>query len=77
MSRVLFFTGQWCAKCHHLKNQLADIDYIEYFDVEENQEYCNSLEVRSLPTLIFLDDEGNETAKLVGPSETAVRGLLW
>lgn len=51
-------SAQWCSPCKVLKSQLAEegID-IEVIDVDENSEYVQKMDIRSVPTLVVNDSE--------------------
>ncbi len=66
---VLFFAADWCGPCRIMEPRLNDareyfkgVDFL-YIDTDENQELAAKLEVRSVPTTIFVD--GNGKKKLI------------
>lgn len=54
------FTAEWCGSCSSQKEMLEDYDAtsLEVLDVDENQDVANQYSVRSLPTLVLLDEGG-------------------
>ena len=71
--RVLRFTAKWCQPCKALAQSLATIpgsEKIEVFDIDESDLY-KEYEVRSVPTIIVLDDTGNEKFRCTGTRLTS------
>lgn len=67
MNKVLVFTGNNCAKCDSLKARLKDKGYsdgVNYFTtpVMENMALAKKHGVRSVPTTVVVDEEGNQVA---------------
>lgn len=66
--KLLKFTAEWCASCKALSSKLEDFELceIDEIDVEEEIDITNEFKVRSLPTIILIDDEKKEIDRLVG-----------
>lgn len=66
--KLLKFTAEWCASCKALSSKLEDFELceIDEIDVEEEIDITNEFKVRSLPTIILIDDEEKEIDRLVG-----------
>lgn len=66
--KLLKFTAEWCASCKALSSKLEDFELCEVdeIDVEEEIDITNEFKVRSLPTIILIDDEEKEIDRLVG-----------
>lgn len=56
--KLLYFRADWCGPCSQQGDIIADIDAVETekINVDENQDRANDYTVRSLPTMILLDD---------------------
>jgi thiol-disulfide isomerase/thioredoxin len=69
ISKVEYFGATWCGPCKTFKPVLmstVDENKLEIFDVEENQDLASSRGVRSIPTTIFYDEDGDEIKRFVG-----------
>lgn len=69
MRKILKFSATWCAPCATLAATLATLDLgvlIEEIDIEENSELAAAYRVRGVPTLVLLDDNGNEVKRQTG-----------
>lgn len=59
-TKILRFTASWCQPCKQLAMNLegATIDLpIEVIDIDDNQELSVKYQVRSVPTLVMIDDD--------------------
>lgn len=68
MKRIIRFTASWCAPCKMLAQQLEEIETalpIEVVDIEEKQDLAMEYGIRSVPTLVILD-ENVEVKRHVG-----------
>lgn len=69
--KILKFSAEWCGPC---KTQVSVIKSlgtklttpIENIDIDEQDELARSYNVRSVPTLILLDETGNEIKRHSG-----------
>ena len=75
--KVIFFSASWCEPCKSYKTIVPDLCdelgiVLQVSDVDINASLCLDYNVESLPTLLFLDEEGNEIGRIVGasPQET-------
>lgn len=67
VTKILKFSAEWCGPCKALKHNLKDIDFpIEEIDIEENPEMAEEYGIRSIPTLIYLDEKGKTLCRLIG-----------
>lgn len=59
MKRILRFTASWCQPCKALAKQLEEIDTnlpIEVIDIDDNQGLALEYGIRSVPTLVMMDE---------------------
>lgn len=59
MKKVLRFTASWCGPCKALAMTLAEIDSslpMEVIDIDVHPEIAQEYGVRSVPTLVMLDE---------------------
>jgi thiol:disulfide interchange protein len=73
---MVFFTATWCASCKSLiNNAFSDIRVARaanqvipiYLDVDQNRQIAIDYNIRGVPTVFFLDSQGNPRMRLVGP----------
>jgi thioredoxin 1 len=67
--KVLRFTAPWCAPCKSLGNTLSTIETnvpIVVIDIDEDPSMAAKYNIRSVPTMIMLDEEENVVKKLTG-----------
>ena len=64
---ILKFFGSWCNPCKTLNKSFKDAG-IEYtsIDVDDNEELVDKYNVTSVPTVIVLDENGEEIGRFVG-----------
>ena len=68
MKRILRFTASWCGPCQGLAMNLetSGLDLpIEVIDIDTHSDVAQEYGVRSVPTLIMLD-ENTEMKRLIG-----------
>jgi thioredoxin 1 len=68
MRKILRFTASWCQPCKNLAKQLEEIDTglpIEVIDIDVDTELALDYGIRSVPTLIILD-ENVEVKRMTG-----------
>lgn len=70
--KVLKFEASWCQPCKMLsktleesRDALADIK-IETIDIDQQPERTKQYQVRGVPTIVVLDDTGNELKRKSG-----------
>ena len=69
MKKALRFTASWCQPCKALASILEQVNTkmpIEVIDIDENTEMAIKYNVRSVPTLLIVDDRGNVLDKMIG-----------
>lgn len=62
MTKIVSFTASWCGPCKMTKpilQELSDKNLIvwENHDIDEEKELARQMEIRSVPTLFFYDNE--------------------
>ena len=65
INHILFFHAEWCSQCKLLQKELTNFDYIPIIDIDAdtNESLCDKYDIKVLPTLILIDNEGNEVIK--------------
>ena len=75
---MVFFTATWCASCKSLINnafsdarvaQAANQVIPIYLDVDKNRQIAMDYNIRGVPTVFFLNSQGEPKMRLVGPYE--------
>lgn len=69
MKKVLRFTASWCQPCKAMAAILDDIETttpIEIIDIDENQELAVKYNVRGVPTLIMINENGEAVNRMMG-----------
>lgn len=75
--KILKFEAAWCQPCKQMdkvlenfvaKNPTADVEKI---DIDISPDIATEHSIRGIPTIIFLDDQGNEHVRLVGTKTLA------
>lgn len=68
--KLLKFSAVWCASCKSIEPKIKQIiesgATVESIDINENQELAKKYSVRSLPTMIVVDENGEEIKRFVG-----------
>lgn len=71
--KVLKFSAPYCQPCRLMDRQILNLRNtngtlldIYHVDIDSNQELVNQYRVRSVPTLIRVDENGNELLRSTG-----------
>lgn len=73
MKEVLKFSASWCSPCKTLSNVIKSVGdigvKITEVDIDENIELSAKYGIRSVPTMVMLED-GHETKRVTGVMST-------
>lgn len=67
--KLLKFGASWCGPCKMLTKVMSDMEFpydVEEIDIEDNEELVNQYNVRGVPTLVLLNDDGNVILTYIG-----------
>ena len=67
--KYLYFSAPWCGPCRTLGPVMEKVGQkysVEKINVDENQELSAEFGVRSIPTVILVDESNKELERLVG-----------
>jgi thioredoxin 1 len=70
--KIIKFQADWCGPCKALTKVLEQIDtktLIEVVDIDEKPEVAVEYGIRSVPTLVKLDENNNVIERLSGLKE--------
>jgi thioredoxin 1 len=79
--KIYKFQATWCNPCKMLSKTLENVglnghELVEV-DIDENAELTKQYNIRGVPALVMVDDEGKEVRRLVGAqNETKLKGWL-
>ena len=69
MKKILYFTASWCGPCKALAPRMeklsSQINY-QKIDIDSNQDLSMKYGIRSVPSLVLVDENGNEINRIVG-----------
>ena len=68
ISKIKKFSASWCGPCRVLKQNLEGFTRVpvEEIDVEANTDETTKYNIRNVPVLVYLDENGNEVDRTVG-----------
>ena len=68
MNKLLVFSASWCAPCKAMKPMLDELDQdrLVRYDIDEATNERAQYDVRAVPTLILVNETGEELQRLVG-----------
>ena len=67
--KILRFTASWCEPCKALSKTIDRIDTevpIQVIDIDDQLELAQHFNIRSVPTLVKIDEDKKEVERLVG-----------
>lgn len=79
MNKLLIFSASWCAPCKAMKPMLDELDQdrLVRYDIDEATNERAQYDVRAVPTLILVNEAGEELERLIGSqSLSAIQKLL-
>jgi thioredoxin 1 len=79
MNKLLVFSASWCAPCKAMKPMLDELDQdrLVRYDIDEATNERAQYDVRAVPTLILVNETGEELERLIGSqSLSAIQKLL-
>ena len=69
ITEILKFSADWCSPCKKLEEELKNFDTIPIFNInieEDKDNMASKYHIRSIPTLIYLDNNKNEVHRTIG-----------
>ena len=68
MSKVLYFSADWCAPCQEMKPVVEQLnsDRLIKYDIDEAVVEREQYQVRAIPTFILVDENGVELDRVLG-----------
>ena len=68
INHIIFFHEERSSHYNLHQKELTNFDYIPIIDIDAdtNESLCDKYDIKVLPTLILIDNEGNEVIKHIG-----------
>lgn len=66
--KYMLFTAPWCTPCSNLKKSLPEnaLDDVQEVNVDTQRDLAEKYNVKSVPTLIRVDEDGVEDGRITG-----------
>jgi thioredoxin 1 len=69
--KAIKFYAEWCQPCKMLSRIMEDVSdqittQVENIDIDTDMDTAIKYGVRGVPTIVLVDDDGNELARKVG-----------
>jgi len=77
--KLLKFYADWCRPCTLVSNWLSNRELnvpLEEINIDNNLEMVRKYNIRSIPALILVDEEGNEKQRVTGFDTKKLEELL-
>ena len=71
--KLLKFEASWCGPCKAMDHTLNSMNLnmeVENINIDTNSDRCKQYDVRAVPTLIKINEEGKELGRLKGIHNT-------
>lgn len=80
--KLLKFGAPWCVNCSILSKMMESIEFkaeleIESVDIDEDLATGAKYQVRTLPTLVLLNDDGTEIKRLTSSPKSKAALETW
>jgi thioredoxin 1 len=79
--KIIDFYADWCGPCKAMAPVIERLKAegipIEKVNVDENRDLASQYGIRSIPTLIFVNDSGDAAATLIGGQSEATILSKW
>jgi len=72
--KLLYFSAPWCMPCKALApilERVAQTQTVEKINIDEQFELAQSFNIRSIPTIILVDESNQELERSVGSKAEA------
>ena len=69
MKDLLKFQASWCGPCKSLSKVMEGVDLgvrVKEIDIDEDTAMTVKYQIRNVPTLVLLDENGKETKRMSG-----------
>ena len=68
INKIYKFWAPWCVQCKTLAKELESWDSIPIIEInaDEDEHLCEKYNIRGLPTLLFIDEQGKDVGRKVG-----------
>jgi len=67
--KLIYFSAPWCGPCRQLgpiMDEVAQQVTVQKVNVDNNPDIASHYGIRNVPTVVAVDDYGNEKARKVG-----------